>query len=219
MELVCPAGVILDDLNRKRNISTVRPRICFPCDKTMISSRISSTEKRTVVQSLNRSKLLLVFLHQCCKLVEKVPTSCAVRVETPRRLERGLRRLYGNIDILGCALSNLCEKFSVCWKVSDWMGVSSLNERAVNLLGLMMLGSSDNQIMLRSSQFLAHSLDFRFAGSVDELAVDEETSGEGGLAFVDSGVPFVCENGRHCGFLKEDQLRKEWVLYVQCLIR
>jgi hypothetical protein len=65
-------------------------------------------------------------------------------------------------------------------------------KRAVNLLGLMMLELLlDNQIMLRSPRILAHSLDFRFVGSVNEFAVDEEASGEGGLAFVNSSVLFV----------------------------
>lgn len=83
------------------------------------------------------------------------------------------------------------------------MRVSSPNEGSVNILGLMTLEMlSDNQIMLRSPRFLAHSLDFRFVGSVNELAIDEETSRERRLALVDSSVPFVCEDGWHCDSLR-----------------
>ena len=96
LDLVRPAGVVADGADRSLDIRFPRP-----------------AKRLAVIERLEGSELVRVRLNELRELVEELAALEAGAIETPDGVERLLRNLDGDVDVLGGSLGHLGDDFAV----------------------------------------------------------------------------------------------------------
>lgn len=122
-----------------------------------------------IVESFDGSELIEILLHQLGELPQELRALGPGCIETPDGIERLLGSFHCEIDILLNGLSDFANHFTRGWVDDAEKG-----------------GKTIDKISIPS-----YVLDSGLVRSLNELAVDEDASVEGGLALVGRGVPLV----------------------------
>ncbi len=96
LDLVCPTSVVLDGTDGHGQVGLLCP-----------------AKGLAVVERLESGELILVLLHQRCKLVEEGATGVSGCVVTPDALEGDVGSVDGGVDVLLSALGDTSDDLAI----------------------------------------------------------------------------------------------------------